>query len=57
VFGFSDVSVSLGAAGGYVTSGFSQGEMAARMGARILAGTPAAQIPIVRHSPNVHMLD
>ena len=57
VFGLTDVSVSLGAAGGYVVSGFSQGETAARMGLRILAGTPAAQIPIVRHSPNVYMID
>ena len=57
VFGFTGVSVSLGAAGGYVLSGFVQGETAARMGARILAGTPADRIPIVRHSPNVYMLD
>lgn len=57
VFGFTGVSVNVGAAGGYAVSGFAQGELAARMGARILAGTPADRIPIVRHSPNVYMLD
>jgi PAS domain S-box-containing protein len=57
VFGFTDVSVAEGAVGGYVVSGFSQGETAARLGARILAGTPAAALPVVRESPNVYMLD
>ena len=57
VFGLTGSSVGLGAAGGYAVSGFAQGEMAARLGAQVLAGTPADRIPIIRHSPNVYMLD
>jgi PAS domain S-box-containing protein len=57
VFGFSDASVNYGAIGGYVVSGFNQGETAAHMGALILNGMTAASIPIVRQSPNVYMLD
>jgi PAS domain S-box-containing protein len=56
LFGFTDVSVSQGAAGGFVVSGTSQGETAARMGLRILDGARAADVPIVRESPNVYML-
>ena len=56
LFGFTDVSVSHGAAGGFVLSGTSQGETAARMGLRILDGARAADVPIVRESPNVYML-
>jgi PAS domain S-box-containing protein len=57
VFGFSDVAIKYGAAGGYVVSGFTQGETAARLGARVLAGERADDIPVVRQSPNVYMLD
>jgi len=56
MFGLTDVSVSHGAVGGYVVSGASQGETAARMGLRILDGARAADVPIVRESPNVYML-
>ena len=56
LFGLTDVSVSHGAVGGYVVSGNSQGETAARMGLRILDGTRSADVPIVRDSPNVYML-
>ncbi len=56
LFGLTDVSVSHGAAGGFVVSGTSQGETAARMGLRILDGARAADVPIVRESPNVYML-
>ena len=57
VFGFTDTSVTLGAVGGYVVSGFTQGETAARMGEKVLAGVRATEVPIVRQSPNVYMLD
>jgi len=57
VFGFSDSAIGYGAAGGFVVSGFTQGETAARLGVRILSGERAADIPVVRQSPNVYMLD
>jgi hypothetical protein len=39
-YGFMDHSASHGAIGGYVVSGFAQGETAARLGQRIRAGDP-----------------
>lgn len=57
VFDFSDSGIKYGGAGGYVVSGYTQGETAARLGARILEGVRASDIPVVRESPNVYMLD
>lgn len=57
VFGFMDITVSQGAVGGYVASGFAQGQTAARLGERILTGENVDAVPIVRQSPNVYMSD
>jgi len=57
VFGAMDATIAEGITGGYVVSGFSQGQAAARLGQRVLAGTAAGQIPVVRDSPNVYMVD
>jgi len=56
VFGLSDASVEHGCAGGYVVSGFTQGQTAARLGTQVLAGRPASEIPVVRESPNRYMV-
>ncbi len=52
-----DYMMGTRALGGRVVSGRQQGEAAARMAARILQGTPAAFLPIVRTSPNIPMFD
>ncbi len=46
-----------GIVGGMITSGFYQGQQAARLGEQILEGRPAAQIPIITRSPNRYMFD
>ena len=43
--------------GGMITSGFYQGEMAAQMARRILAGESAAAIPVIKQSPNTPMFN
>ncbi|MCK7497417.1 MAG: hypothetical protein MZW92_46460 [Comamonadaceae bacterium] len=43
--------------GGYVTSGQRQGEVAADLLARHLAGTPVRELPPVASSPNEYILD
>lgn len=57
VYGFMDITVSEGAVGGFVVSGFAQGQTAARLGKRILAGESVDRVPVVRESPNVYMFD
>ncbi|WP_162141304.1 sensor histidine kinase [Paucidesulfovibrio longus] len=46
-----------GIVGGRLASGFTQGKAAAEMIARILEGTPADVIPILKDSPNAWMFD
>ena len=43
--------------GGYVTSGFSQGEEAANLAIQILKGHSPSSIPLVRESPNKYMFN
>jgi PAS domain S-box-containing protein len=43
--------------GGMITSGFYQGETAARMAQRLLAGETAAGIPVMKVCPNVPMFN
>jgi two-component system, cell cycle sensor histidine kinase and response regulator CckA len=43
--------------GGMITSGFYQGQMAAQMARRILAGERAADIPVLKQSPNIPMFN
>jgi PAS domain S-box-containing protein len=49
--------VGRGLVGGKCVSGKQQGATAANLAAEILAGIPASQLPVVRHSPNVFMFD
>ena len=43
--------------GGMITSGYYQGEMAARMAQRLLEGEKVAAIPVVKESPNKPMFN
>jgi PAS domain S-box-containing protein len=43
--------------GGMITSGFYQGEMAARMAKRLLDGEKVANIPVLKESPNKPMFN
>ena len=57
VYTLWDQYVGQGAVGGVVVSGRNQGEMAARMALRVLAGMPAGGPLIGGKSPNVPMFD
>lgn len=57
VYGVWDFFLGRGIVGGMVTSGFDQGQTAARMALNILAGVPVSQIPVVRQSPNRYIFD
>jgi GAF domain-containing protein/ABC-type uncharacterized transport system substrate-binding protein len=57
VYGAWDFSLGYGIVGGLLTSGFSQGEMAAQMAQRILAGEPVQMVPVVMESPTRYMFD
>lgn len=52
-----DFSIGSGAVGGYLTSGIAQGEAAAQMGLRVLAGENASEIPPQLFSPNRYVFD
>ena len=52
-----DFFLGLGIAGGVMTNGQAQGKHAARLAIRVLNGEPANQIPVLRESPNLPMLD
>ncbi|MFZ5761639.1 MAG: ATP-binding protein [Thermodesulfobacteriota bacterium] len=55
IVSMEDVYVRQGVLGGYVTSGQAQGEAAAAIAARILAGTPPQKIGSLLESPNLYM--
>ncbi len=57
VYAFWDHFLGRGIVGGQVVSGKEQGLRAAQLGLSILAGEPAANLPIVLRSPNVPMFD
>ena len=57
VYGTWDFSLGYGIVGGMLTSGFYQGETAARLALRILQGEPVEEIPVVMDSPNRYMFD
>jgi PAS domain S-box-containing protein len=57
VFGRSEWMIGKGLTGGKCVSGFRQGEAAARLAARILAGEAAAALPVDTRSPNQFMFD
>ncbi|KAF0181318.1 MAG: PAS/PAC sensor hybrid histidine kinase [Nitrospirae bacterium] len=52
-----DFGVNHGAVGGFVTSGFEQGRLAAEIAWRILQGERADNIPVIRHSANYYLFD
>lgn len=57
VLGRSEWMMNRGLLGGKCVSGYQQGLTAMNMAVKILTGTPAANIPIERESPNVFMFD
>jgi PAS domain-containing protein len=57
IYGVWDFYLGNGIVGGMLTSGFSQGEEAAGIAARILGGETPERIPVVMKSPNRFMFD
>lgn len=57
IYSVWDSFLGRGIVGGMITSGFSQGEAAAKLALRILAGEKAGSIPVVKESPNRYMFD
>ncbi|MDH5525389.1 MAG: response regulator [Desulfobulbaceae bacterium] len=58
IYSMEDVYILNGAVGGYVTSGTTQGEAAARMAATLLKSPPPnTPIPLIDDSPNVLMFN
>ncbi len=57
IISMEDVYLEEGILGGYVTSGFSQGEEAANLTVQILQGNSPASIPLVEESPNQYMFN
>ena len=57
IYGVWDFYLGSGIVGGMVTNGFSQGELAAKIGARILGGEQKDRIPVEMNSPNRYMFD
>ncbi len=57
VYGTWDFCLGHGIVGGMLTSGYFQGETAAGLALRILAGENPTDIPVVRISPNRYMFD
>ncbi len=57
IISMEDVYIQKGVLGGYVTSGISQGKVAATQAIEILGGTPVPSIPLATNSPNVYMFN
>ncbi len=57
IYGVWDFYIEHGIVGGKLTDGFGQGHIAGEMALRILQGEPAADIPVLRESPNQYMFD
>ena len=57
IYGIGDFYLGGGIVGGKLTSGFHQGEAAAKIAQRILAGEAVEDIPVVKESPNRYMFD
>jgi PAS domain S-box-containing protein len=56
-FVVNDSRMGLGALGGDLVSGYSQGGTAAKMAVKILGGTDVRTIPVLMKSPNRYMFD
>jgi len=57
IYGLWDSALNYGIVGGYLISGYFQGETAAKMAEEILNGKTVKDIPIVLKSPNRYMFD
>ena len=57
VYGLWDFTLGHGIVGGYLTSGYFQGEKAAQIAQEILDGRDVKSIPILLKSPNKYMFD
>ena len=57
ILSMEDVYMVQGVAGGFVTSGWRQGEGAGRLALAYLHGTPMAQLPPLTDSPNEYVFD
>ncbi len=57
IYGVWDFYIEHGIVGGKLTDGFGQGHIAGEMALRILQGELAADIPVLRESPNQYMFD
>jgi two-component system, cell cycle sensor histidine kinase and response regulator CckA len=57
IYGVWDFYLGKGIVGGMLTSGKSQGRLAAQMALRILNGEPVRDMPVVKESPNRYMFD
>ncbi|SHJ37349.1 ABC transporter substrate binding protein [Propionispora hippei] len=57
IYGLWDFYLNHGLVGGFLTDGYSQGELAATLALRMLRGEAPGQIPVVRQSPNNYMFD
>jgi PAS domain S-box-containing protein len=57
IYSVWDFFLGRGIVGGMITSGFSQGEAAAKLARRILSGEKAGSIPVVKESPNRYIFD
>lgn len=57
LYGSWDFFLGHGIVGGLLTSATAQGEMAARLGLRVLAGEPADRIPVTTAAGNRYMFD
>jgi diguanylate cyclase (GGDEF)-like protein len=57
IYGVWDFALGHGIVGGMLTSGYYQGEMAAKLAQKVLAGEKPAALPVVKTSPNRFMFD
>lgn len=57
IYGIWDFYLGHGIVGGMLTNGYYQGETAAKILSRILAGEKPGDIPVVKQSPNKYMFD
>jgi len=57
VFVVNESRMGIGALGGHLVNGYSQGEAAAEIAVKILMGTDVKSIPVFIESPNIYMFD
>lgn len=57
MYGLWDFNINNGIIGGFLTSGYFQGEKAAELGQKILNGKKVKEVPLVFKSPNKYIFD